>query len=112
MNRLVPSNVTARMESAGRFPFAFGRRFFLFLLIGLAWIVPAWNEPRLLYAMLVWDLFVVGAWAVDLLRLPSPEEIEMQRKWQEPLGLAQKCNVTIAVQNNSGVPIWGQAQDE
>ncbi len=66
MDRLVPANVAAPAENAGRIPFAFGRRFFLLLFIGLAWIAPAWKEPRFLYAMVLWDVLALAFWAWDL----------------------------------------------
>jgi uncharacterized protein (DUF58 family) len=112
MNRLVPANVVAPGESAGRIPFAFGRRFFLFLFIGLVWIVPAWNEPRFLYVMALWDAFALVIWAVDLWRLPRPEQLEVSRIWSEPASLAQKMNVTIEARNPSRISISAQVHDE
>ena len=38
----------ARFLPRGRLPFAFGPRFFVALLLGLVWMVPAWWTPRLL----------------------------------------------------------------
>ena len=97
MKRLVPANVEAPAESAGRIPFAFGRRFFFLLLIGLAWIVPAWKEPRFLYAMWLWDVLVILGWAWDLYHLPRPGQLRVRRVWREPLGLARKSIITIEV---------------
>ena len=93
----------ARAESAGRFPFAFGRRFFLLLFVGLVWIAPAWREPRFLYALVAWDLVVFALWAWDLSRMARPEQIEVRRVWNEPLGLAKRMPVTIELRNSSAV---------
>ncbi len=112
MERLVPANVAAPAENAGRIPFAFGRRFFLLLLIGLAWIAPAWKEPRFLYAMVLWDVLALVFWAYDLRRMPRPAQLEVRRVWKEPLGLAQKSRVTIEVSNSSNVSIAVQLTDE
>jgi uncharacterized protein (DUF58 family) len=112
MDRLVPANMAAPAENAGRVPFAFGRRFFLLLFVGLVWIAPAWNQPRFLYAMAGWDVVALALWAWDLRRLPSPEQIEVRRVWKEPLGLAQKMQVKIEVRNSSQVSISAQVNDE
>jgi uncharacterized protein (DUF58 family) len=110
--RLVPANVAARAHSAGRMPFAFGRRFFLFLFMGLVWIAPAWREPRFLYAMALWDVIALALWAWDLSRLPKPQQIEVERVWSEPLGLAKAMRVEIELRNASSTPISAKVTDE
>jgi uncharacterized protein (DUF58 family) len=112
MQRLVPPNVEATAENAGRIPFAFGRRFLLLLFIGLAWIAPAWKEPRFLYAMVAWDLLALAFWGYDLSRMPRPGQLTVRRLWKEPLGLAQLSRITIEVGNSSRVPALLQVTDE
>jgi uncharacterized protein (DUF58 family) len=112
VNRLVPSNVAARAERAGRFPVAFGRRFFLLLFAGLVWIAPAWREPRFLYALAVWDVVALALWAWDLSRMASPGQIEVRRVWHESLGLAKSTSVTIELHNFSGREIAAEVTDE
>jgi uncharacterized protein (DUF58 family) len=112
MNRLVPANVEAATENAGRIPFAFGRRFFFLLFIGLAWIAPAWRQPRFLYAMVLWDVLVLALWAWDLDRIPGPGQLVVRRKWKEALGLTQPTLVTIEVQNSSNMYVSSQITDE
>jgi uncharacterized protein (DUF58 family) len=112
MDRLVPANVAAPAKNAGRIPFAFGRRFFLLLFIGLAWIAPAWKEPRFLFAMMLWDLLTLAFWAWDLGQLPRPDQLEVRRVWKEPLGLAQKSRVTLEVRNSSNQSVSIQLTDE
>ncbi len=112
MNRLAPPNVTARAERAGRFPFAFGRRFFLFLFVGLVWIAPAWREPRFLYALALWDVVVFALWAFDLSRMARPEQLEVTRVWGEPLGLTKRMPVTLELRNFSGGVISAKVTDE
>ena len=46
--QLAPAPIGARGKAKGRFGVAFGRRFFLLLLIGLVWIGPAWANPKYL----------------------------------------------------------------
>jgi len=112
MDRLVPANVTAPAENAGRIPFAFGRRLFLLLFIGLAWIAPAWKEPRFLYAMVLWDILALAFWTWDLVHMPRPDQLEVRRVWKEPLGLAQKSQITIEVYNSTNTTISVQLTDE
>ena len=110
--RLVPANVAARAQSAGRMPVAFGRRFFLFLFMGLVWIAPAWRDPRFLYALALWDAMALALWGWDLSRLPKPGQIEVQRVWDEPLGLAKPMHVAIEIQNTSRTSIAAKVTDE
>ncbi len=111
MNRLAPSNVSAPAERAGRLKFAFGRRFFLLLFIGLVWIAPAWREPRFLYALVLWDAVVLLLWALDLNRLARPEQIELRRIWSQPLGLAKRMSVTLELRNTSNGAVSTKVSD-
>jgi uncharacterized protein (DUF58 family) len=104
--------MAAPAENAGLIPFAFGRRFFLLLFVGLVWIAPAWNQPRFLSAMVLWDVFVLGVWVWDLRRLPRPEQLEVRRVWKGALGLAQKTQVMIEVRNSSRMSISVHLNDE
>jgi uncharacterized protein (DUF58 family) len=112
MERLVPANVEAPAENAGRIPFAFGRRFFVLLFIGLAWVVPAWRQPHFLYAMAIWDVLLLAVWAWDFSRIPKPAQLKVRRKWKEPLGLTHRTQVTIDVENSSNAPVSLRITDE
>ena len=69
---LVPPEVADRVRPHGRLPFAFGARFFVALLLGFLWLLPAWWIPRLIAAMFIWDALVFVMFVTDLLRLPKP----------------------------------------
>lgn len=112
MDRLVPANVTAKAEYAGRIPFAFGRRFFFLLLIGLAWIAPAWKDNRFLYAMGLWDALVLLGWAWDLYQMPRPGQLDVRRVWKEPLGLGRNLFINLEVHNSSPIQISLRLTDE
>src|SRR5438309_10107779 len=94
---LIPATAKSYRENGKRIPFAFGRRFFLLLLIGLVWIGPAWNDHRFLYAMLLWDLSVFALWLWDLKRLPRPARFDVSRIWTAApqLGLQGKVRIEI-----------------
>ena len=76
---MIPQLAEGRARSAKRLGFSFGYRFFMFLLIGLVWLVPAFADIRFAYAMIGWDLLVLLAWAMDLLTLPKPRALLIRR---------------------------------
>ena len=78
---LAPESISVACKLTGRFGFAFGRRFFLLLLVGVLWAVPAFWESRFLLIMAAWDLCAIAGWAMDLRHLPRPERIKLERSW-------------------------------
>jgi uncharacterized protein (DUF58 family) len=109
---LVPESVRAAAQSASRLPFAFGRRFFLLLLIGLIWLGPAWSDPRYLYGMLLWDIAMLLFWAWDLVNLPKPGELVVARVWLAPVQLSVESGVQLEIQNNSGRAVHAEVLDD
>lgn len=109
---LVPATVRSYGKSAKRFPLAFGRRFFLLLLIGLIWIGPAWNDRRFLYAMALWDLGVLAVWAWDLERLPRPAQIDVRRIWITPPQLSAETKVRIELQYRCAIRLQVRLFDD
>jgi uncharacterized protein (DUF58 family) len=101
--QLIPPEMRGFGKPAGKISFAFGRRFYLLLLIGLVWVGPAWSERRFLLAMVLWDIALLLIWSWDLGHLPRPAQIGASRLWTEPpqLGLAGK--VTLELQNSGSV---------
>jgi len=109
---LVPLPAAFRGKSFGRIPFAFGRRFFLLLLIGLIWIGPAFSNPRFIYAMALWDLLVLMIWVWDLTQLPKPEQLEARRVWAAPVQLSVESQVTLELHNFSKTTISAGIVDD
>ncbi|HSS99032.1 MAG TPA: hypothetical protein VLK33_18480, partial [Terriglobales bacterium] len=87
LNSLAPDGVEAPARSYKRIGVAFGGRFFLLLLIGLIWLVPAFIQYRFVYAMLAWDGLVLLAWVADLVSLPNPSKLKIRRSWKAPVAL-------------------------
>jgi uncharacterized protein (DUF58 family) len=98
---MIPVPVEGRARRFKRVGFAFGYRFFLLLLIGLGWLVPAFVDHRFLYAMVGWDALLILAWAVDLSSLPRPESLRLFRRWNAPLALSVASQAVISVSNDS-----------
>jgi uncharacterized protein (DUF58 family) len=109
---LVPPDALARGQAMGKLPLGFGPRFYVALLLGLAWMVPAWWFPRSIYAMFLWDGFILAAWAWDLLRLPAAAQLEIRRIWRAPPALAVPGILTIEVKNSGRIGIYARVVDE
>jgi len=110
--QLSPAPAGARGKAKGRFGVAFGRRFFLLLLFGLVWIGPAWANREYLLAMALWDVLVLFLWAVDLRRLPKPEEIEIRRLWKSTLQLRERAEATLEFVNRGKSQLLLRVQEE
>ncbi len=110
--QLAPAPIGARGKAKGRWGVAFGRRFFVLLLIGLVWSGPAWASPKYLWGMALWDVLVLLLWAVDLNKLPKPEEIEVRRLWQSTLQLREPAEATLEFLNRGKCDILLRAQEE
>ena len=109
---LIPQEAIARGRPLGRVPFGFGPRFFVALVLGLVWLVPAWWFSRFIYAMLLWDLLFFAVWTWDLLRLPAPDQLEVRRVWSLRPTLAVPSYVKIAVRNFGRVSVHARIVDE
>jgi uncharacterized protein (DUF58 family) len=96
----------------GRLSFGFGPRFFVTLLFGLLWLVPAWWFPRLIAGMILWDLVAAGVFVTDLLRMPKPTQLEGRRTWERAPSLAATSDVTITIRNLGRVSVRCYLVDE
>ncbi|MGC2694936.1 MAG: DUF58 domain-containing protein [Candidatus Angelobacter sp.] len=102
---LAPAPLNARAYRAKRLSFGFGRRFFLVVVLGVLWAIPAFWDERFLLVMAAWDLCAVIAWAIDLARLPRADRLVVERSWAGPPSLSNAVEVTIEVSNQSGVNV-------
>src|SRR5215813_1734498 len=108
LSYLVPQETRGFGKPGGRLPFAFGRRFFLLLLVGLVWLGPAWNDRRFLYVMALWDFAILGTWFWDLRRLPRPAQLGVNRLWSVPPQLDVESKVTLELQNSGAIAVSAQ----
>ncbi|HKW57945.1 MAG TPA: DUF58 domain-containing protein [Candidatus Acidoferrum sp.] len=111
-SQLAPAPIGARGQSKGRLGVAFGRRFFLLLFIGLVWIGPAWADSKYILAMFLWDGAVMVLWALDLKRLPKPDEIEVRRIWEETLQLRKNTRAKLEFVNRGTSDALVRVQEE
>src|SRR5262249_33342073 len=112
ISRLVPSPVSARASKAGRWPFAFGPRFFVALLVCLVWLGPAWWDHRFVYFVLLWDALVLLIWLQVLRRTPRPDQIEITREWQGPLHLGEPAQVVLQARCDAPASIHISLEDD
>jgi uncharacterized protein (DUF58 family) len=109
---LVPPSVRAAARSHKRFPYAFARRFFLLLALGVLWAIPAFWDIRFLLLMAAWDLCAVIAWAMDLKRLAHPHQLIVQRTWGGPASLTNDVEINLEIQNLSGASLECRLLDD
>ena len=108
----IPPVVAARAHANGRFGIGFGTRFFVALLVGLVWAVPAAWSPKLIAGMFIWDGLFLALWLRDLLRLPKPGQLELQRVWHAPPSLAMRSKVSVELRNFGPRAVFAHVTDE
>ena len=109
---MLPGPIEALARPWGRLGYSFGRRFFLLIAVGLVWLVPIFINRRFAYAMLLWDLLVLLAWAADLVSLPKPGLLQVQRIWHTPLSLATESQVEISVLSKAKTTLHVELRDD
>jgi hypothetical protein len=108
----IPPVTAAPARSQGRLRVGFGTRFFVALLMGLVWVVPAAWSPRLIAGMFAWDAVFLLLWLQDFLRLPKPAELELQRIWNSPPSLGVRSSVSVELHNFGRRPVFARVTDE
>ena len=98
---LIPPEIRAPAHSYKRIGVAFGDRFFMLLFVGLVWLGPAFFDSRFVYAMLIWDAFVVVVWLIDLVQMTSPKQLFVKRTWRAPAALSIDSEVELTLENSS-----------
>jgi uncharacterized protein (DUF58 family) len=110
--RLVAPNMSATAAPKGFFSFGFGPRFYLFLLLGLAWLGPAWYQHQFIFGLFAWDAFVVALWAFDLLWIVPPRQIEVSREWNAPAAFETKSEAALRLRNQGGRTVYAELVDD
>ena len=98
---LVPAQIEAATQSYKRFGVAFGDRFFMLLVIGLVWLIPAFVNTRFVFALLLWDALALLAWLVDLSHLPKPSQLTIRRAWRSPAAFTVPSDIELTLINSS-----------
>ena len=109
---LSPGPASATCRTTGRWGFGFGRRFFLLLLLGALWSIPAFWNTKFLLVTAAWDILVVIAWLIDFQRLPKPGNLRLERSWNGPPSLRNKVEVVLLLHNYGPSPIHCSLLDD
>ena len=102
---MIPAPTEGTARPLKRLAFSFGYRFFLLLLLGIGWLIPAFFDHRFAYAMVAWDALLVLAWAADLTALPHPRHLRIRRSWMEPPSLSVTSRAKITAINGSNATL-------
>jgi uncharacterized protein (DUF58 family) len=82
------------------------------LLLALSWVIPAFWNPRFVYAVLAWDAIVLLAFVIDYLRLPKPAELIVERAWLAAPSLSNPTEVQLTLKNQAKLGITGALLDD
>ena len=108
---LIPHPVSAKAEKRKRIAIAFAPRFFLLIVVGLAWLGAAFHDPRFYYALAAWDLLALIAWCIDLATLPSAKQISLARRWTDAAALSVPGTITLVLENSGRIPVYAKIVD-
>jgi uncharacterized protein (DUF58 family) len=108
---MIPAPTEGEARPLKRIAFSFGYRFFLLLLLGMGWLIPAFLDHRFAYAMVAWDALLVLAWAADLTALPQPRQLRIRRSWMAPPSLSVTSRAKITAINGSKATLHIHALD-
>jgi uncharacterized protein (DUF58 family) len=108
----IPRTAEASGLPHGRIPVAFGRRFFLGLVAGLAWLVPAWWSPTFILAMFFWDVLLLAMCLWDYFHLPPQSGISLSRIWSMRPALGVISQVSIQISTTGTRVLFAQVVDE
>jgi uncharacterized protein (DUF58 family) len=98
---LHPESVHASCQARGRFAFGLTPHTIWLLAAGLLLALFGFFDARLAYGMLVWDALVLLAAVLDGLRLPSPQQISVERSWSNAPALDSQTEIELAVEHNA-----------
>ena len=110
-NVLVPARVESRATATGRWAWTFGPLTLRLLLLGLVLAIPAWIDRRAIAVVAVWDLVVLAACLLDLLRLPRPGAVIVARSWSAPVTFGVPQTVRVDIRNEGAVTIHARVTD-
>lgn len=82
--------------------FVFSRRFFVLLAIGFVPLSLSWNLPALRYAVLIYDVALVGLALFDYFtsrRLPA--ELTVRREFEKRFAIGDASQIKILIENAS-----------
>ena len=116
MQTLIPKPMTATARPSGRLGRVLGygltARALLLLVAGVLFAVPAFFHVHRIWMMFVWDGVIAALIVFDLARLPSPQRIEVTRRFVHSPALGEATEVAHEVVQQSNARIEVGITDE
>ena len=109
---LHPAPVAAPCRPRGRFAFGLTPRALFLFGAGFLWLIPGYYQPRLAWAMLVWDALVLLNALMDGLRLPAPATLTAGRAWLSAPSLGAPVEIELSVAHRGRVLLECQLLDD
>ena len=100
---LQPETVRATCRPRGRWAFGLTPRSITLLAVGLLLALPGFFDARLGYGMLAWEAIVILAVLLDASRLPRPQEITLERAWNNAPSLDSETEIELSVEQQGRV---------
>ena len=105
MRTLIPVEVTAVARPLTRVKrvlgFGLTTRALLLLVVGVAWLIPAFFHLHRVWMMVVWDGLVVGLAGFDYAMLPGPKRFRVTRRFLDSPKLGEKTAVELELVQES-----------
>jgi len=105
MRTLIPEEVTAEARALTRVKrvlgFGLTRRALLLLVVGAAWLIPAFFHLHRVWMMWIWDGLLVGLAGFDYGRLPGPKRFRVTRRFLDSPKLGELTRVELELVQES-----------
>lgn len=112
LGSMFPATARAVGRRYGRPGFAAGQRLYTLLAAGLMFVPLMFVWPPLGWALAVWNLVVAFLYIADLRRLPRPEELSLERRFDGILSQFQPRQVMLLITNSSATALHCQLIDD
>ncbi len=109
---LQPETVRATCRPRGRWAFGLTPRSITLLAVGLLLALPGFFDARLGYGMLAWEAIVILAVLLDASRLPRPQEITLERSWNNAPSLDSETEIELSVEQQGRVVLECRLVDD
>ena len=93
---LVPEPVRAPARDR-RFGYALTPRTLILLAAGCLLTIPGFFHPRWVWAMVAWDTLVLALAVIEIALLPRPEQITVERRFENSPVLGEPTRITVEV---------------
>src|SRR5579871_2683954 len=109
---LHPDPITATCERRRRWSFGLTGRSIALLTAGFFLLIPGFWNPRLSYAMLVWDGLILLAAFLDGVRLPAASELSATRTWSNAPALDSETEIELTIENQGRTIVYCRLVDD